>query len=113
MVCQCCGMPLEDELLGRNKDGSLNEEYCRWCYADGVYMYHDMNDLMDVCVRQMAGGNLSEEQVRSYLKETLPKLDYWKRFGELSDGGRFEAFKKQLIDEINGLGIDGMPRVES
>ena len=27
LICQCCGMPLDDEIIGRNKDGSLNEEY--------------------------------------------------------------------------------------
>ena len=37
LVCQCCGMPLEDELIGRNHDGTLNEDYCKWCYADGEY----------------------------------------------------------------------------
>ena len=29
LVCQCCGMPLQDEFIGRNKDGSLNEVLCR------------------------------------------------------------------------------------
>ena len=27
LICQCCGMPLEDSILSRNKDGSLNEDY--------------------------------------------------------------------------------------
>ena len=36
LVCQCCGMPLEDSLIGRDKDGTPNEEYCKWCYADGT-----------------------------------------------------------------------------
>nr|WP_330393607.1 zinc ribbon domain-containing protein [Butyrivibrio fibrisolvens] len=31
-------MPLEDSIIGRNKDGSLNEDYCKWCYADGTYV---------------------------------------------------------------------------
>ena len=26
LICQCCGMPLEDAIIGRNGDGSLNEE---------------------------------------------------------------------------------------
>ena len=33
LICQCCGMPLEDEIIGRNKDGSLNEEYCKWSFT--------------------------------------------------------------------------------
>ncbi|MBR0435149.1 MAG: helix-turn-helix domain-containing protein [Lachnospiraceae bacterium] len=111
LICQCCGMPLEDEIIGRNEDGTLNEDYCKWCYADGTYTYSDMDDLIDVCVHNMVNENFTEEQARSYLKDTLPKLDYWKRFDELSDNGQFEAFKKQLIEEINGLHIEGMPEV--
>lgn len=111
LICQCCGMPLEDEIIGRNEDGTMNEDYCKWCYADGTYTYSDMDDLIDVCVRNMVNENFTEEQARSYLKDTLPKLDYWKRYDELSDNGQFEAFKKQLIEEINGLHIEGMPEV--
>ena len=112
LVCQCCGMPLEDAIIGRDRDGALNEDYCQWCYADGTYTYHDMDDLIDVCVGHMAGKGFSEEQARAYLKQTLPQLDYWKRYDELSDGGQFEAFKKQLIEEINRLRVEGMPRLE-
>lgn len=40
LICQCCGMPLDDDaILGHDKDGALNEEYCKWCYADGTYTY--------------------------------------------------------------------------
>ena len=112
LVCQCCGMPLEDSILGRNKDGSLNEDYCQWCYADGTYTYSDMDDLIDVCVGNMTGEGFSEEQARAYLKQKLPELDYWKRHEELKDDGAFEALKKELIEEINGLRIEGMPRLE-
>ena len=112
LVCQCCGMPLEDAIIGRDRDGALNEDYCQWCYADGTYTYHDMDDLIDVCVGHMAGKGFSEEQARAYLKQTLPQLDYWKRYDELSDGGQFEAFKKQLVEEINQLRVEGMPRLE-
>ncbi|MDO4805185.1 MAG: zinc ribbon domain-containing protein [Lachnospiraceae bacterium] len=112
LICQCCGMPLEDQIIGRNEDGSLNEDYCKWCYADGTYTYSDMDDLIDVCVPNMVKEGFSEEQARVYLKQTLPKLDYWKRYEELGDGGQFEEFKKKLIGEINDLHIEGMPRVE-
>ena len=112
LICQCCGMPLEDEIISRNKDGSMNEDYCKWCYADGTYTYSNMDDLIEVCVKNMVGENFSEEQARSYLKIELPKLDYWKRYEELSDDGQFEEFKKKLIREINDLNIVGMPKVE-
>ena len=113
LICQCCGMPLEDAIISHNSDGTLNEDYCKWCYADGTYTYSNMDDLIDVCVRNMEGDGFSEEQARSYMKETLPKLDYWKRYDELSDHGKFEEFKKQLVDEINALHIEGMPKLET
>ena len=38
LICQCCGMPLNDEIIGHDSNGSLNEDYCKWCYADGTYL---------------------------------------------------------------------------
>lgn len=98
--------------LFADSDGTLNEDYCKWCYADGTYTYSNMDDLIDVCVKNMINENFTEEQVRAYMKDLLPKLDYWKRYEELGDNGEFEAFKKQLIQEINDLHIEGMPKVE-
>ena len=112
LICQCCGMPLDDSILANNADGSLNEDYCQWCYADGTYTYSSMDDLIEVCVRNMKDKNISEDQARSHLRKVLPTLDYWKRYEELSDDGQFEAFKEKLIGEINDLHIEGMPIVE-
>lgn len=112
LICQCCGMPLDDTIISTDKDGAMNEDYCKWCYADGQYTYSNMDDLIDVCVKHMVNESFTEEQARTYLKQALPQLDYWKRYEELSDNGEFDKFKKQLIDEINDLHIDGMPKVE-
>ena len=113
LICQCCGMPLEDDtIIGHDRDGALNEDYCKWCYADGTYTYNDMDDLIDVCVQHMVNETFTEKQARAYMKELLPKLDYWKRYETLSDNGQFEEFKRQLMKEINDLHIEGLPRVE-
>ena len=112
LICQCCGMPMGDEIIGRDKDGSLNEKYCKWCYADGTYTYSNMDDLIEICIPHMTEQGFSEEQARAYMQEMLPKLDYWKRYEELGDDGAFDEFKEQLIREINDLHIEGMPKVE-
>lgn len=112
LICQCCGMPLEDSNISKESDGFFNEEYCKWCYTDGEYMYHDMDDLIEVCVNHMASEHFKPEQVRSYMKELLPKLDYWKRYKNLDGVDKFEEFKKQLMDEINALQVEGLPKVE-
>lgn len=51
LICQCCGMPIWDEAIGRESDGTLNE-------------------------------NFSEKQAHVYMKEMLPKLDYWKIYDD-------------------------------
>lgn len=113
LICQCCGMPLtDDSIISHESDGSFNEEYCKWCYADGTYTYHNMNDLIDICVKNMVNDQFTEEQARPYMEEILPQLDYWKRYEELSDDGQFEAFKQQLLQENNALHIEGLPEVK-
>ena len=48
--CQSCGMPLTDELLGTNADGSKNEEYCIYCYKDGTFTGDfTMEDMVEFC----------------------------------------------------------------
>ena len=113
LICQCCGMPLEDAVISRNKDGSFNEDYCQWCYADGTYTYSNMDDLIRVCIPHMVQQGFTEEQARAHMQQILPTLDYWKRYEELSDNCEFEAFKQQLIGEINDLHVEGMPNLTS
>ena len=114
LVCQCCGMPLEDDSnISKEKDGMFNEDYCKWCYADGEYMYHDMDELIEVCAKSMVNGKFSQEQVREYMKGMLPSLNYWKKYLNVGGKEKFDEFRKKLIDEINGLHIAGMPKVES
>ena len=112
LICQCCGMPLEDSNISKEKDGIFNEEYCKWCYADGEYMYHNMDELIEVCVEHMKSDELSSEQVRAHMKDVLPKLNYWKKYKNLGGEKKFNEFKAQLIKEFNDLHIEGMPRVE-
>ena len=112
LICQCCGMPLDDASISKETDGFFNEEYCKWCYADGEYMYHNMDDLIEVCVNNMASDAFPAEQARAYMKDLLPKLDYWKRYKNLDGAEKFEEFKLKLIEEINALNIEGMPKVE-
>jgi len=82
-VCQCCGMPLNAGVVSSEKDGSLNPDYCKWCYSDGTFAYTDMEKLIDFCAGHMASAEHSEEEVRAYMSTMLPKLKYWKQCGEL------------------------------
>jgi len=78
LICQCCGMPLEDETLSREPDGSFNEEYCKWCYADGKFAYSSMTQLIDFLAGHFSGPDRSPEEVRDYFSQLLPGLSHWK-----------------------------------
>lgn len=79
LICQCCGMPLDDSTISKESDGTFNEDYCKWCYADGKYTYDNMDTLIEFCAGHMANDSFSPEQVRAYMKDLLPKLKYWKQ----------------------------------
>lgn len=79
LICQCCGMPLEDSSISKELDGTFNEDYCKWCYTDGKYAYTSIEELTDFLVEHMSNDNWSPEQVRNYLNELLPTLDHWKQ----------------------------------
>ncbi len=77
LICQCCGMPLDDSTLSREPDGTFNEDYCKWCYTDGKYAYTSMEELLDFLVSHMANDSFPPEQARAYFEEQLPKLKHW------------------------------------
>ena len=81
LVCQCCGMPLaEDGLISTEPDGTMNEDYCKWCYNEGKFAYTSMQQLIDFCVPMMTEQHpeLTAEQARSMMEAQLPQLKHWK-----------------------------------
>ncbi len=79
LACQCCGMPLEDALIGRNKDGTLNEDYCKWCYADGSFAYDSKESLLDFLINHMPDSdNKPEAERRALYDRYLSQLKHWK-----------------------------------
>lgn len=77
LICQCCGMPLDDSTTSKEPDGTFNEEYCKWCYTDGDFIYKDINQLIDFLTEHMSNDNFPKEQARAYFEEQIPKLRHW------------------------------------
>ena len=79
LFCQCCGMPLsEDEMISREPDGSLNEDYCKWCYADGRFAYATKESLVDFLVANMPNPDgAAEADRRAFLNGQLSQLKHW------------------------------------
>ena len=78
LTCQCCGMPLEDGQLSREPDGSLNEDYCRWCYADGKFAYPTMDSLISFLVEHFSSDAFPPDAARAYYRSHLGELKHWK-----------------------------------
>lgn len=79
LVCQCCGMPLEDATTSHEPDGTFNENYCKWCYTDGEFKYKSMDELIDFCASHMASEAWPEAQVRAHMQAVVPGLRHWKK----------------------------------
>ena len=80
LICQCCGMPLgEDGLISREPDGSFNEDYCKWCYADGRFAYTSKDAMLDFLLAHMPNPeNLPESERRAGFDAWLSQLKHWK-----------------------------------
>ena len=78
LICQCCGMPLDDTSISKENDGTFNEEYCKWCYTDGEFIYKSLDELIDFLAKRMENESYSEQQMREYLRAQLLNLNYWK-----------------------------------
>ena len=81
--CQSCGMPLNPEVLGTEKDGSKNEEYCTYCYADGHFTVEcTMDEMINQCAQFVDEFNKGSE-VKMTKEEAIAnmKVETVKRMG--------------------------------
>lgn len=79
LICQCCGMPLDDSTLSKEPDGAFNEDYCKWCYADGRFAYPTKASLLDYLVAHVPNPDLAPDAARRAQFDTyLSQLKHWK-----------------------------------
>ena len=80
LYCQCCGMPLSDDsMISHEPDGTFNEDYCKWCYTDGNFVYKDKNSLIDFLISHIPNPDNQPEPVRRKLYDShLSMLKHWR-----------------------------------
>ncbi|MBR5388470.1 MAG: zinc ribbon domain-containing protein [Clostridia bacterium] len=80
-ICQSCAMPLDsDDLLGTNKDGSVNHDYCKYCYKDGEFTDDvSMEEYIEMCSQFGEQAGMTNEQMREYCAAVFPTLKRWKK----------------------------------
>ncbi len=80
-ICQSCGMPIVDKSqYGTNKDGSISELYCKYCYTDGKFIDDvSMEEYINMCSQYGAQAGMTNEQMRSFCEKLFPTLKRWKK----------------------------------
>lgn len=79
-ICQSCAMPLDsDDLLATNPDGTINTDYCKYCYKDGKFIDNvTMEEYIDMCSEFSDQAGMTKDEMKSYLTQVLPTLKRWK-----------------------------------
>lgn len=85
LYCQSCGMPMQTaDQFGTNADGSLNQEYCCYCYKDGAYVQDcTMDEMINHCIKYLDEFNgacstgYTKEEAIAEMRKHFPKLKRW------------------------------------
>ncbi len=79
--CQSCAMPMTDEsLYGKEADGTLSPDYCKYCYDAGRFLQDvPMEEFIDHCVGLSSYAGMAPEQMRAHCTEVFPNLKRWRR----------------------------------
>jgi len=82
-ICQSCGGPFGGEVKhGTNADGSINEDYCCYCFENGRFKDNNktVEEMINYCVPLLISDNVfpNEAAARKVLQEQLPPLKRWK-----------------------------------
>ena len=117
--CQSCGMPLTDEILGTNADGSKSEEYCIYCFKDGAFTGDfTMEEMIDFCsqfVEQYnkdSGQDLTQDEYKAMLRQYYPNLKRWSTPTDQLPHAN-SPLKQKYIGEVNALNIPDMPVIDN
>ena len=83
-ICQSCGMPIDDSTFGKEADGSKNQDYCHYCYADGHFTKEcTMDEMIENCLNYLDEFNrdspvqYTREQAREQMRQFFPHLKRW------------------------------------
>ena len=90
--CQSCGMPLTEDVLGTNSDGTKNEDYCMYCYKDGQFLQDcTMEEMIEHCAQFVNAVNeglekpITKEEHIGMMKTYFPQLKRWRKTLDVSN----------------------------
>ncbi len=79
--CQSCGMPIKQDPKqgGTKADGTKTDEYCSYCYHDGVFYQSDLTaaQMQTFCIDKMVEQGMSKWLAWLFTRN-IPRLRRWK-----------------------------------
>lgn len=75
-------MPLGADFFGTNSNGTLNEEYCKFCFQDGRFTKPTITvqEMIESSVAHMQRElGLPEEEARRLANARIPHLHRWNK----------------------------------
>ncbi|AXY74178.1 hypothetical protein D3H65_09410 [Paraflavitalea soli] len=79
--CQSCSMPIDEVALrGTEFDGSPSEEYCKYCYAHGMFIQPSMTleEMTNLIMEKMEEQRIPNDIIEAAVAR-LPDLKRWQR----------------------------------
>lgn len=83
--CQCCGMPLDaPEDRGREADGAMSRDYCRYCYQQGAFTAPEatMEDMIAFNLKYNEENGYpfgQQQEAERNMRAWFPTLKRWKK----------------------------------
>lgn len=81
-ICQSCGMPIRTIAdFGTHEDGSINTEYCRYCFKEGDFL--DAGITMEEKIKKnialSVAMGISRAEARQRARAVIPGLRRWQK----------------------------------
>ncbi len=68
-----------EEQYGTNKDGTLNEDYCMYCYKDGKFIDDvTMEEYIEMCSKYGEQAGMTNDEMKAFCQKLFPTLKRWK-----------------------------------
>ena len=114
--CQSCGMPLTEDVLSTNADGSKNEDYCMYCYRDGKFLQDcTMDEMIEHCAQFVGAVNeglpqpITKEEYIGQMKMYFPHLKRWRKELKIIAEGTPENPALKGVKELIAQMADSLP----
>lgn len=74
-------MPIgSQDIYGTNADGSLQTDYCKYCYQNGEFIDQvSMEEYIEMCSQYGAQAGMTNAQMRMHCQTLFPTLKRWKK----------------------------------